>query len=242
MVEGKGRRSSTKQSFTKQNFKDESDEDILNPFDPVDTSDTDDESEVSEYGKKRRNKPTQKRKPKHRVTRAKPKPTRAPPAMSDIEYDQDSSSSEFGDSIEVRKPMSTPNKAMPRTGRLFVQTRPSEDTIAMSSGTPSVVQIHLNAGAAAGGTTINLDLADLVLGKRGFDEIGSTSLPTPAGSDAPDSPTRIVINNKTGQIRSAAAGRPSKRVRMLQDANERAHLCRKSRVGFCDIPFEIRVR
>ena len=242
MVEGKGRRSSMKQSSTQQNFKDESDEDILNPFDPTDTSDTDNESEVSEYGKKGRKKPTQKKKLKRRVTRAKPKPAPAPPAMSDIEYDQDSSSSEFGDSIEVRKPMSTPNKTMPRTSQLFVQTRPSEDTIALSSGPPSVVQIHLNTGAAAGGTTINLDLADLVVGKRGFDEIGSKSLLTPAGSDAPDSPTRIVINNKTGQIRSADPGRPSKRVRMLQDVNERAQLSRTSRRGFCDIPFEIRVR
>jgi hypothetical protein len=114
--------------------------------------------------------------------------------------------------------------------------------ISVSSDIPGIVQVHVNAGAAAGGTTINLDLSDLVLGKRTFDEIGPASLPTPDGSEGPASPTRIVINKKTGQIRSAAPVSSNKRLRMLKDVDARTGLGQQSKKGFCDIPFELRIR
>ena len=242
MAGSQRRRCSTKQSVAQQSFKDESDDDDMrDPFGPDDTSDTDDESDVSEWGKKRSKKATLKVKPKRKSIMTKPQRPIAPPAMSDVEYDEDPDSPELGGFTEVRKPVSTPKKVMPGANRLAVQTR-SNDGTAMSSAAPSVVQIHLNAGAGAGGTTINLDLSDLVLGKRGFDEIGTASLPTPDGSNAPESPTRIVINNKTGRIRSATPGHSSKRIRVLEDMNERVHSAQKAKKGFCDLPFELRVR
>jgi hypothetical protein len=234
------RRSSTKQSSAQQDVKDESDVDMNNPFAPTNTSDTSDESDVSEYGKKGKKRAI-KKKPKRKSIMAKTARVPSPPGMSDIEYDRDPRSPEFGDYIEVRKLVSTPRKAVSEVNQLVLQTL-GKGTNPFSSGTPSVVQIHLNAGAATGGTTINLDLSDLVLGKRTFDEIGSTSLPTPDGSDAPTSPTRIIINNKTGRIRSATPGPSSKRSRKLQDADGRLPLSRKSKKGFCDVPFELRIR
>jgi hypothetical protein len=172
------RRSSTKQSSTTRNGKDESDEDMRNPFSPTDTSDTNDESDVSEYGKKGKKRPIKKKKTKRKSAMAKPPRAPSPPGMSDLEYDRDSGSPELGDCIEVKKPIYTPEKAVSGTNRLTLQTR-GDGVTQRSSGTPNAVQIHLNAGATAGGTTINLDLSDLVLRKRTFEEIGSTSLPTP---------------------------------------------------------------
>jgi hypothetical protein len=234
------RRSSIKQSSTQQDVKVESDVDMSNPFAPTNTSDISDESDVSEYGKKGKKRAI-KKKPKRKSIMTRPARVPSPPGMSDIEYDRDTRSLELGDYIEVGKPVFTPRKAVSGVNQLALQTL-GKGINPMSSGNPSVVQIHLSAGAAAGGTTINLDLSDLVLGKRPFNEIGSASLPTPDGSDASMSPTRIVINNKTGRIRSAAPGPSSKRIRMIEDAAGRLPLSRKSRKDFCDLPFELRVR
>jgi hypothetical protein len=234
------RRSSTKQSTTRQDIEDESDVEMRNPFDPNNTSDTSDESDVSEYGK-RGKKRAMKKKPKRKSTIVKTVRAPSPPEMSDIEYDKDPGFLELGDCIEVRKPISTPKKSVSGANELTLQTH-GASVIPMTSGIPNVVQIHLNTGAVAGGTIINLDIADLVLGKRAFDEIGLASLPTPDGSTAPTSPTRIVINNKTGQIRSATPGPSSKRLRMLEDADARVPLSRQAKKAFCDIPFELRVR
>ena len=234
------RRSSTKQSSNQENIKDEPDIDLRNPFAPVDTSDTNDESEVSEYGKKGRKRPIKNNKTKRKSARAKPARAPSPPMMSDVEYGRDHGSPELGDCIEVKKP-TTPKQAVSEAKRLTLQTH-GQGFASTSSGTPSVVQIHLNAGASAGGTTINLNLSDLVLGKRTFGEIGAASLPTPDGSDGPPSPTRVVINNRTGQIKSATLEPSSKRLRMLRDADARVQPSRQSKKGFCDVPFELRVR
>ena len=232
------RHSSTKQEFTHE-VKNDSDADLSNPFTPTEVSDTTDESDVSEYGKGRKKRLVKKKKPKRMSTTTNVK--RAPdlPTMSDIEYDGDRSSPELGACTKVRRPI-TPKKGVSRASRLAVDSR-GKGATSVSSGTPGIVQIHVTAAAAAGGTTINLDLSDIVLGKRTSDEIGSASLPTPGGSEGPASPTRIVIN-KTGQIRSATPVPSNKRLRMLEDADARAGLGQQSKKGFCDIPFELRVR
>src|SRR5947207_15784363 len=110
----------------------------------------------------------------------------------------------------------------------------------MTSEIPNVVQVHLSAGALAGGTTINLDITGLVLGKRAFDQIGSDSLPTPSGSTGPTSPTRIVINKTTSHIKSATAQLASKRRRMLETGG--IPPSGRPKKGFCDLPYEIRIR
>jgi hypothetical protein len=232
------RRSSTKQKFT-QEAKNDSDTDLGNFFNPIEANDTTDESDVSEYGKGRK-KRLVKKKPKR--TSIMTNVTRTPdlPTMSDIEYDRDWSSPELGACAEARRPI-TPKEGVSRASRLGVHNR-DKGVISVGSGIPGIVQIHVNAGAAAGGTTINLDLSDLVLGKRTFDEIDSASLPTPDGSEGPASPTRIVINKKTGRIRSATPISSNKHRRMLEDADARAGLGQQSTKGFCDIPFELRVR
>ena len=231
-------RSSTKQKST-QEVKNDPDTDLGNSFNSIEASDTADESDVSEYGKGRK-KRLVKKKPKH--TNIMTDVTRTPdlPTMSDIEYDRDWSSPELGACAKARRPI-TPKEGVSRASRLTVQSR-DKGVTSVSSGIPGIVQIHVNAGAAAGGTTINLDLSDLVLGKRTFDEIGSASLPTPDGSEGSVSPTRIVINKKTGQIRSATPVSSNKHRRMLEDADARAGLDQQSKKGFCDIPFELRVR
>jgi hypothetical protein len=233
------RHSSTKQEFTYE-VKNDYDADLENPFTPTEVSDTTDESDVSEYGKGRKKRLVKKKKPKR--TSPVTNVTRAPdlPTMSDIEYDRGRSSPELEACTEVRRSI-TPKKGVSRASRLAVDSRGIGGT-SVSSGTPGIVQIHVTAVAAAGGTTINLDLSDIVLGKRTFDEIGSASLPTPSGSEGPASPTRIVINQKTGQIRSATPIPSNKRLRMLKDADARARLGQQSKKGFCDIPFELRVR
>jgi hypothetical protein len=231
------RRSSTKQKLT-QEVKNDSDTDLGNSFNPTEASDTTDESDVSEYGKERK-KGLVRKKPKRTGTATNVTRTPDPPTMSDIEYDTDLSSPELGACTKARRPI-TP-EGVSRASRLAVHGS-DKGVISVSSGIPGNVQIHVNAGAAAGGTTINLDLSDLVLGKRTFDEIGSASLPTPDGSEGPASPTRIVINKKTGQIRSATRLSSSKRRCMLEDADARAGLGQQSKKGFCDIPFELRVR
>jgi hypothetical protein len=232
------RYSSTKQEFTHEVGND-SDADLGNPFNPTEVSDTTDESDVSEYGK-RKKRLVKKKKPKRMSTMMNV--TRAPdlPTMSDIEYDRDRSSPELGACTEVKRPI-TPKKRVSRASRLAVDSRGKSAT-SVGSGTPGIVQIHVTAAAAAGSTTINLDLSDIVLGKRTFDEIGSASLPTSGGSEGPASPTRIVINKKTGRIRSATPVHSNKRLRMLEDADTRAGLGQQSKKGFCDIPFELRVR
>jgi hypothetical protein len=233
------RHSSTKQEFTHE-VENDSDADLSNPFTPTEVSDTTDESDVSEYGKGRKKRLVKKKKPKCMSTMTNVTRAPDPPTMSDIEYDRDRSSPELGACTEVRRPI-TPKKGVSRASRLAVNSR-GKGATSVSSGTPGIVQIHVTAAAAAGGTTINLDLSDIVLGKRTFDEIGSASLPTPGGSEGPASPTRIVINKKTGQIRSATPVPSNKRLRMLEDADARAGLGQQSKKGFCDIPFELRVR
>jgi hypothetical protein len=229
-------RSSTKQKFTQ--VKNDSDTDLGNSFNPIEANDTTDESDVSEYGKERK-KRRAKKKPKR--TSITTNVTRSPdlPTMSDMEYNRDWSSPELGACAKARRP-NTPKEGVSTASRLAVQSRDKGIT-SVNSSIPGIVQIHVNAGAAAG-TTINLDLSDLVLGKRAFDEIGSASLPTPDGSEGPVSPTRIVINKKTGQIRSATPVSSNKHRRMLEDAGARAGLDQQSKKGFCDIPFELRVR
>ena len=228
-----------KQEFTHE-VKNDSDADLGDPFSPTEVSDTTDESEVSEYGKGRKKRLVKKKKPKRMSTMTNVTRTPDLPTLSDIEYDRDRSSPELGACIEVRRPI-TPKKGVSRARRLAVDSR-GKGATSVSSGTPGVVQIHVTAGVAAGGTTINLDLSDIILGKRTFHEIGSASLPTPSGSEGPASPTRIVINKKTGQIRSATPVPSNKRLRMLEDADARARLGQQSKKGFCDIPFELRVR
>jgi hypothetical protein len=230
-------RSSTKQKFTQ--VKNDSDTDLGNSFNPMETNDTTDESDVSEYGKGRKKRRV-KRKPKR--TSIMTNVTHSPdlPTMSDMEYDRDWSSPELGACAKARRP-NTPKEGVSTANRLAVQSR-DKGVTSVSSNIPGIVQIHVNAEAAAGGTTINLDLSDLVLGKRTFDEIGSASLPTPDGSEGPVSPTRIIINKKTGQIRSATPVSSNKHRRMLEDANARVGLDQQSKKGFCDIPFELRVR
>jgi hypothetical protein len=231
------RRSLTKQKFTQ--VKNDSNTDLGNSFNPIEASDTTDESDVSEYGKGRK-KRLVKKKPKRASIMTNVIRTPDLPTMSDIEYDRDWSSPELGDSTKARKPI-TPKEGVSRASRLAVQSC-DKGVTSVSSGTPGIVQIHVNAGAAAGGATINLDLSDLVLGKRTFDEIDSASLPTPDGSEGPVSPTSIVINKKTGQIRSATPVSSNKHRRMLEDADTKAGLDQPSKKGFCDIPFELRVR
>ena len=234
------RRRSTRQSSNRQNLKDEYDSDLRNPFAPTDNSDTNDESEVSEYGKKGKKRRIKKRKATRKIAWAKALRGPNPPVMSDIEYDMDAGSPELQDCIEVRKP-ATPTIALSRANRRALETvargvpmgRPEE---------PNVVQLHLNAGAAAGGTTINIDLCDLVLGKRSYNGIGSASLPTPDGSDAPDSPNRLAINKKRWEVRTATPEPWGKRPRLLQDADARTSLSCQPKKGFCDIPYELRVR
>ena len=216
----------------------ESDRDVQEPFTPTDTSDTSDESEVSEYSPtEKRKKHMKKKRPKRKRTVVKLRRAPSLPEMSDIEYDSDSGSPELGDYIEARKPISTPKQEVSGINQLALQNSRTE----VSAKTPNVVQIHLNAGAAAGGTTINLDLSDLVLGKRSFDEIGLTCLPTPDGSDAPATPISVVID-ETSQVGSGTLYPPSKRIRMLGNAKARFPSTRQSKKGFCDIPFELRVR
>jgi hypothetical protein len=233
------RYSSTKQEFTHE-VKNGYDADLGNPFTLTEASDTTDESDVSEYGKGRKKRLAKKKKPK--CTSAMTNVTRAPdpPTMSDIEYDRDRSSPELGACTKVKGSL-PPKKGVSRASRLAVGSC-GKGATSVSSGTPGIVQIHVTAAAVAGGTTINLDLSDIVLGKRTFDEIGSASLPTPSGSEGPASPTRIVINKKTGQIRSATPVPSNKRLRMLEDADARARLGQQPKKGFCDIPFELRVR
>jgi hypothetical protein len=230
------RRSSMKQKFT-QEAKNDSDTDLGNHFSPAEASDATNESDVSEYGKGRKKRPV-KKKAQRTSTMTNVAQSPDPPTMSDVEYDRDWSSPEPGACNEARRPV-TPKEGVLRAGRFAVYSH-DKGVISVSSGIPSIVQIHVNTEAAAGGTTINLDLSDLVLGKRTWDEIASASLPTPDGSERPASPTRIVFN-KTGPIGSVTPVFSNKRRRVLEDA-ERAGLGQQSKIGFCDIPFELRVR
>jgi hypothetical protein len=159
--------------------------------------------------------------------------------MSDIEFHRGSHSAESGGCGKAKKPVSTPRKSVLETNRLALHA-PGAGLRPMTSEFPNVVQVHLSAGALAGGTTINLDISDLVLGKRVFDEIGSDSLPTPNDSTSPTSPTRIVINKTTSHIKSATPQLPSKRRRMLENGG--IPLSGRPKKGFCDIPYEIRIR
>jgi hypothetical protein len=233
------RHSSTKQEFTHE-VKNDSDADLDNPFTPTEVSDTTDESDVSEYRKGRKERLVKKKRPKRTSTPTNVTHAADLPTMSDKEYDMDRSSPELGAYTEVRRSI-TPKKRVSRASRLVADSR-GKGATSVGSGIPGIVQIHVTAAAAAGGMTINLNLSDIVLGKRTFDEIGSASLPTPGGSEGPASPTRIVINKKTGQIRSATPVPSSKRLRMLEDADARARLGQQSKKGFCDIPFELRIR
>lgn len=243
MAGTQSRRSSAKKVPMPQDPADHTDLEARKPFDPHNTTDTSDESGVSDYGKRRRKpaikqKTKKKKQPIRKSNRAKLVRARRLPEMSDIEYDRCSASPELGECIEVRKPIFTPKKPTLGSNQLTLQTHGAGIT-PVAAGMPSIVQIHLDAGAAAGGTTINLDISHLVLGKRAFDEIGLDSLPTPDGSTTPTSPTRAVIN-KTDQTRSATRGPSRKRLRMLHDA--RLPLCRPSTKGFCELPYEIRIR
>jgi len=149
MASSQRRRDSTKPSSTSRHIKDESDFDMRNPFTPTDSIATSDESEVSEYGKKGKRNLSKKKKTKRKSTRTKPQHVPAAPVMSDFEYDRDDSSPEFGSYTEVGRSQSTRKKAMSGASANLVQTH-GKNVTPMRSGTPSVVQIHLNTGAAAG--------------------------------------------------------------------------------------------
>jgi hypothetical protein len=249
MAASQNRRSSKKKPSPPPDVEDESGFETSDAFDPSNNGETSDESDVSEYGRtgtKRATKKATKRatkraikKPKPQSTMARPRRTPSPPEMSDMEFQKDSDSAASGGCIEVRKPVCTPHRSVPGANRLASHTHGAGVT-PMTSVVPNMVQVHLGAGALAGGSTINLDISKLVLGKRAFDEIGWASLPTPDGSNSPTPPTRIVINKRTGHIRSATPQLSSKRRRMLE--NGRTPPSRRPQKGFCDIPYEIRIR
>jgi hypothetical protein len=241
MAATQNRRSSKKKPSPPPDVEDESGFETSDAFDPSNNGETSDESDVSEYGRTGTKRATKRaiKKPNPQSTMARPRRTPSPPEMSDIEFQKDSDSAASGGCIEVRKPVSTPQRSVPGANRLASHPHGAGVT-PVTSVLPNMVQVHLSAGALAGGTTINLDISKLVLGKRAFDEIGWASLPTPDGSNSPTSPTRIVINKRTGHIRSATPQLSSKRRRMLE--NGRTPPSRRPKKGFCDIPYEIRIR
>ena len=208
-------------------------------FEEAFDGDSSDESDVSEYGKRRA---VKSRKATRRLTARKPGPAPNLPEMSDAEYNGESreGSPELGDTIILRGASSTPNVRMPFTKQKHMAA--VQNNQGSGSPAPNIVQIHLNSGAEHGGTTINLDVSNLVLGKRKFDEMAAEPLLTPDGSNESFTPNTLIINNKTGMIRSGSPKNLSKRVRMLLEAKTKAQLARLARAGFTDLPYEIRVR
>lgn len=206
------------------------------------------ESDTSEYGKSRRGKrkSTQIKKGARKSTLKQARHATSPPDMSDIEYDKDSRSGspQIGDTIEVKQPIVRP-RSLDFFNNQYLQNH--SDVIRGSSASdvsvPHVVQLHLDAGAAHGGTTINLDLSKLLLGKRAFDDGGARTLRTSDSITSPSSLTRLIINNQTGQFRAATPVAPSKRIKMLKIAEaRRMQTTQEPKKGFVDLPYELRIR
>jgi hypothetical protein len=210
------------------------------------SDDTSDESDGSYNGRKRKrssNKRTRKQSKtrSRRLTLKKPHipETRAADPMSDTEYD-----SELVDETQWLKhrPRTLPNSARQekQVSDLAEASAAPVSTLAArrNQSTPTMLKIHVKAGAKNADSTINIDLTPLL-------EAYKTSTTLDLTHDNDETLLDDGNDADSAVALSSSAATPSLRERRLADAKARAlnaQTDEKAKIGFTDLPQELRVR
>jgi hypothetical protein len=208
---------------------------------------TSDESD-GDYNGRKRKQPANKRARKRSKARSRrltintpSVPARAADPMSDIEYDSD-----LVDETQWLKhrPRTLPNSVSQekQVSNLADAAAAPVSTLAArrDQSTPTMLKIHVKAGAENADSTINIDLTPLLEAYKASTTLG----PTRNNDNA-----ETLIGNGHDDVSAVAltssAATPSLRMLRLGDAKARAlntETNGKAKLGFADLPKELRVR
>lgn len=212
-------------------------EEIFGSF--PDPTTADDLSDASDYAGRKRKEPAKKeigkkgKRPSKRLTVLRQSATDAPEAdpMSDIEYDSAPEMGSGGSWLQARTPPKTASMEDNHT-EVSGTTATSAGVTRLGQSTPQILQIHVNAGAQNGGSTVNLDLLSLL------NACNASTNPTVN----PNIDANLVGNDGSTLAVSPSSVPPSLRLQRLSDAKARDAARKLARTSFTDIPSEIRVR
>lgn len=200
--------------------------DTIFAFEAATSSEPSTDSDASEYGKKGRQRLDKPKKRKIKTKKGQSRKTQyikdpAPlPEMSDDALPSEDSL-EFGRS--VRKP---PARVRARAQNVKA-TEPLKREVSLPVSR-TIIQLHIDNSS---GKIINLDMANLFHGKRAYDEADLSST-TVVGENASD---------VDSQNQSPSSAEPvSKRCRLLQQAKAKKLLTATKKIGFTDLPYEVR--